>query len=120
MSFSSPGDLPDPGIEPESLMSPALADGFFTIESPGKPILYSKTKISQGISIGLVAKLCPTLETPCTVARQAPRSMELSRQEYWSGMPVPSPGDLPHPETELRSLALQVVSCIAGDSYINS
>ena len=30
-----------------------------------------------------------------TVARQAPLSMELSRQEYWSGLPVPSPGDLP-------------------------
>ena len=34
---SSPGDLPDPGIEPMSLMSPTLAGRFFTIESPGKP-----------------------------------------------------------------------------------
>ena len=32
----SPGDLPNPGIEPKSLMSPALADGFFTTEPPGK------------------------------------------------------------------------------------
>ena len=32
-----PGDLPDPGIEPMSLMSPALADGFFTLALPGKP-----------------------------------------------------------------------------------
>ena len=34
--FPSPGDLPDPGIEPKSLMSPALAGGFFTTEPPGK------------------------------------------------------------------------------------
>ena len=33
----------------------------------------------------------------------APLSMEFSRQEYWSGLPFPSPGDLPNPETELRS-----------------
>ena len=33
-----PGDLPDPGIEPESLVSPALAVGFFTTAPPGKPL----------------------------------------------------------------------------------
>ena len=38
--FPSPGDLPDPGIEPVSLGSPALADGFFTTEPPGKPLNY--------------------------------------------------------------------------------
>ena len=43
---------------------------------------------------GLVAKSCPTLVTPWTVARQAPLSLEFSRQEYWSGLPFPSPGDL--------------------------
>ena len=46
---------------------------------------------------GLVAKSCLTLATPWTVARQAPLSMRFSRQEYWSGLPFPSPGDLPHP-----------------------
>ena len=35
--------------------------------------------------------------TPWTVARQAPPSMEFSRQEYWSGLSFPSPGYLPHP-----------------------
>ena len=35
--------------------------------------------------------------TPWTVAHQAPPSMEFSRQEYWSGLPFPSPGDLPDP-----------------------
>ena len=40
---------------------------------------------------GLVAKLCPTLETPWTEAFQAPLSMGFSSQEYWSGLPFPSP-----------------------------
>ena len=47
---------------------------------------------------------------PWTVAHQAPLSMELSRQEYWSGQPFPSPGDLPDPEIEPRSPAFQVDS----------
>ena len=42
------------------------------------------------------------------VACQAALSMEFSRQEYWSGLPFPSPWGLPNPETELRSPALQV------------
>ena len=44
--------------------------------------------------------------TPCTVARQAPLSMGFSRQEYWSGLSCPSPGDLPHSGTEPMSPAL--------------
>ena len=48
--------------------------------------------------------------TPWTVARQAPMSMEFSRQEYWSGLPFPSPGDLPNLGIEARSPALQVKS----------
>ena len=42
--------------------------------------------------------------TPQTVAHQAPLSMGLSRQEYWSGLPFPSPGDRLKPGTELVSL----------------
>ena len=48
--------------------------------------------------------------TPWTVAHQAPLSMGFSRQEYWSGLPFPSPGDLPDPGIEPRSPALQVVA----------
>ena len=44
---------------------------------------------------------------PLTVAYQSPQSMEFSRQEYWSGLPFPSPGDLPDPRIEPRSTALQ-------------
>ena len=46
-------------------------------------------------------------ETPWTVAYQAPSSMGFSRQEYWSGLPLPSPGDLPNPGIEPRSPTLQ-------------
>ena len=47
------------------------------------------------------------MSDPWTVARQAPLSMGFSRQEYWSGLPFPSPGDLPGPGIEPRSPALQ-------------
>ena len=45
--------------------------------------------------------------TPRTVAHQASLSMEFSRQEYWSGLPFPSPEDLPDPEIEPWSPASQ-------------
>ena len=54
----------------------------------------------------LVAKLCPTVVIPWTVAHQAPLSMGFSRQEYWSGLPCPSRGDLPDPGMEPVSSAL--------------
>ena len=44
--------------------------------------------------------------TPWTVAYQVPPSMGFSRQEYWSGLTFPSPGDLPNPEIEPRSPTL--------------
>ena len=53
---------------------------------------------------GLVAKLCPTLVIPWTAARQAPLSTGFSKQEYWSGLPFPSPGNLPSPGIEPTSL----------------
>ena len=45
--------------------------------------------------------------TPWAVARQAPLSMGFSRQEYWSGLPCPPPGDLPNTGIEPRSSMLQ-------------
>ena len=45
--------------------------------------------------------------TPWTVAHQVPLSMGFPRQEYWSGLPFPSPGNFPDPEIEPRSPALQ-------------
>ena len=52
--------------------------------------------------------------TPWTVACQAPLSMGLSRQEYWSELPFPPPGDLPNPETEPTSPG----PCIEGRFFI--
>ena len=57
-------------------------------------------------------KSCPTLVTPRTVAYQASPSIGFSRQEYWSGLPFPSPGDLPVPGVQLRSPELQADSTI--------
>ena len=51
--------------------------------------------------------------TPWAVACQAPLSMGFSRQEYWSGLPCPSPGDLPNPGIKLRSPALQADSLLS-------
>ena len=45
-------------------------------------------------------------ETPWTIAHQVPLSVGFSRQEYWSGLPCPSPGDLPHPGIESMSHSL--------------
>ena len=48
--------------------------------------------------------------TPWTVAHQAPTSMGFSRQEYWSGSPFPTPGDLPNPGIKPRTPTLQADS----------
>ena len=55
----------------------------------------------------LVAKSCPTLAIPWTIACQPSLSTGFSRQEYWSGLPFPSPGHLPDPGIEPGSPALQ-------------
>ena len=58
----------------------------------------------------LISKLCPTLCSLCpipqTVDHQVPLSIGSSQQEYWSGLPLPSPGDLPNLGTEPTSPAL--------------
>ena len=55
---------------------------------------------------GLVAKSCLTLVTPWTIARQAPLCMRFPRQEFWNGLPFPSPGDLPNAGIKPMSPAL--------------
>ena len=52
-------------------------------------------------------------EIPWTVVCQAPLSMEFSSEEYWSGLPSPSPGDLPDPGLKPKSPALQ------GNSFLS-
>ena len=93
-----------PGIEPTS---PGFQGRFFTTGPPGKPQY-------PGMYISSVNEKWKSLShvwlfvTSWTVACQAPLSMEFSRQEYWSGLPFPSPGDLPNPGIKTRSPALQV------------
>ena len=63
--------------------------------------------IFQLVIAMLVAQSCLTFCDPHGLGCQAPLSMECSRQEYWSGLPFPSPGDLPDPGIEPRPPALQ-------------
>ena len=99
LPFPPPGDLPDQEIKPLSSC----------VSCTGRQILYHRATWETHGG-GLVAKSCSTLATPWTVARQAPLSMGFSRQEYWSGLPFLSPGDLSNPGIEAGSLALQVNS----------
>ena len=84
--FPSPEDLPNPGIKSRY---PTLQVDSLPSEPPGK---LSRVRL---------------FVTPQTVAYQAPLSMGFSRQESWSGLPFPSPGDLPNPGIKLGSPALQ-------------
>ena len=59
---------------------------------------------------GQVTSVMSDSATLWTVAHQTPLSMGFSRQEYWSGLPCPPPGDLPDPEIELASLRSPVLA----------
>ena len=61
---------------------------------------------------GLIVKPCPTLSTSWVVAHWAPLFVGFPRQEYWSGLQFPAPGDLPDPGIEPGSPALQVDSLL--------
>ena len=98
LPFPFPGNLPHPGIKPES---PALQMYSFTAESLGG----SKWKCCS--------ILFNSFETPWTVVHQAPLSMEFCNQEYWTGLPFPSPEEFPYPGVELKSSALQTDSLLS-------
>ena len=93
LPFPPPGDLSNPGTEPGS---PMLQADFLPSEPPGKPI-HICCMLNHSSPVWLFV-------TQWTVAHQAPLSMGFSRQEYWSGLPCPPPGDLPDPGTEPISL----------------
>ena len=72
----------------------------------GKELYAGGKKVKAKVKAKLLS--CVQLfGTPWTVAHEVLASMEFSRQEYWSGLPFPSPGDLPNPGTEPGSPALQ-------------
>ena len=67
-----------------------------------------------------VSQSCSTLVTPWAVARQAPLSMEFSRQEYWSGLSFPSPEDLPNPSLGIEpKCASLLADSLLSAIYIN-
>ena len=86
-------------IGPEPLAWKALPSALPT--SPSTPLLLLALCVhAQSL------QLCHLFATPWTVAHQAPLSMGFSRQEYWSGLPFLSPGDLPNTGMEPTSPAL--------------
>ena len=66
------------------------------------------------VVVGLVTKLCLTLATPWTEEPGRLQSMGFSRQEYWSGLPFPSAGDLPNPGIEPT---VSHISCTVGGFF---
>ena len=70
--------------------------------------IHSTATVVTGCVYLCCSVICPTLCDPWTIARQASPSMGFSRQQYWSGLPFPSPGDLPHLGIESGSPTLQV------------
>ena len=126
--FPTPGELPDPETETESLVFPVLAGGPLPLVPHEKPMhmifgitFFLHCSLPRGVKVTIVekamwkicksttsssqqaksksesevAQLCLTLCDLWTVVGQAPLSMGLSRQEYWTWLPFPSPGDLP-------------------------
>ena len=62
--------------------------------------------MARNIEKNACACICSVMSdsvTPQTIARQAPLSMGLSQQEFWSGLPFPPPGDIPDPRIKLKS-----------------
>ena len=98
---------PAPGLKP---MSPALAGGFFATEPSGKPTECNACVLSSFSYV----QLCVTL---WTVAHQPPLFMGFCRNEHWSRLSCPPPGDLPNPGIEPRSL---MSPALAGGFFTTS
>ena len=103
LPFSPPGDLSNPKIEPAWVY--CIGRKILYHCATGKPIssihVWSEVKWSEVKSLSHVRLFV----TPWTVAYQAPLSLGFFRQEYWNGLPFPSPGDLPAPGIKLAPLA---------------
>ena len=77
------------------------------------PLPKQAATLSTSFSLPLYVKSLSRVQlcvTPWTISSQAPLAMGFPRQEYWSGLPFPPPGDLPHPGIKPRSAALQADS----------
>ena len=83
------------------LIKTQVCNSKYSILNPGNKVAWCKKK--RIVSPSVISNSV----TPWAVARQAPLSMGFSRQEYWSGLPFPSPEDLPDPGSKPRSPTLQ-------------
>ena len=116
------GDLPDPGMEPTLLMSPTLAARLFATSATWEACVYICVCVCVHACIHIY--ICAYV---CVLSRSVlSNSLQLyglqpvrllcfwgfSRQEYWSGLPCPPPGDLPNPGIEPRCPALQADSLL--------
>ena len=109
LSCPPPQDLLHPGTEPISLTYPVLEGRFFTAP-PGKPMPPSlKVKVKSLSRVWLCHPMDGSLP--------GSGSLGFSRQEYWSGLPFPSPGDLPNPGIEPGSPALQT-DALPSEPYL--
>ena len=103
ISQSKAGGAPRFCICSPAVWAPPLTVNRLTVSPRGSSLMfcsYRKWKWSHSV-------VSDSLRPPWTVAYQAPLSMGFSRQEYWSGLPFPSPGDLPYPGIKPGSPALE-------------
>ena len=98
-----------PGVPPPQVWSPALQfSSAVTVH-----LVFIMSQVQLYVCMCLLAQSSPIVIL-WTLARHAPLSMEFSRQEYWSGLPLPSPGDLPDPGISPVSPAWQADCLPAG------
>ena len=88
----------------EPRKGPGRRGGRGTRRGARKGLGEERVDASHVPALGLVTNLCPTLPPPWIAACKAPLSMGFPRQEYWSGLPFPSPGNLPDLGIEPRFL----------------
>ena len=115
----SPWSSPGQNIGVGSL---SLPQGIFPNQgsNPGPPhcrwilnqLTHREALILTKVKVKSISRVRP-FATRWTVAYQAPLSMEFSRQEYWSGLPFPSPGDLPNPGLESGCPGLQAEALLS-------
>ena len=122
----------NPACLPEKEVTWTVFASFFLLFTKAFVILSPVEPVVASISCSIPTAVAGPLHAKCllscfshvhlfialwTVPRQAPLSMEFSRQEYWNGLPFPSPGDLPDPGTEAASLMSPI---LAGGFFTSS
>ena len=120
LPFPSPRDHPNPGIEPGSpalQVDSCLAGRFFTNWATREILPYAFHHLCVHACVLNHFSCVWLFKTLWTIAFQSPLSMRFSGQEYWSGLPLPSPGDLPDPGIEPTSL---LSPALAGGFFTTS